>query len=127
MKSTLLFFTFLGIYTSQAQRQPENQDSVIEQKIKIDKVDSLTKTVNPSVKLFPNPAKNKVEIEIKDFRPGFVQVRLIDNNGKLVKDYKRMVFTGNEIIVLMFSEKPGLYFVVLKQDEHILKTKLLIQ
>lgn len=81
----------------------------------------------PAVRVFPNPAKNKVEIEVKGFEPGNVQVQLIDKNGKLVRNDKRIVFSGNEIIVLMFSEKPGLYFLLVKQGGKNVRTKLVIQ
>lgn len=91
------------------------------------KFDSVAIKETPFVRLFPNPAKNKVEIEIRGFEPGYVQIQLVDNNGKLVREDKRIVFGGNEIIVLMFSQTPGLYFLLLKQHEKKLKSKLVIQ
>ena len=70
----------------------------------------------PVVRLFPNPAKNKVEIEIKGFEPGLcAAINCWIMNGKLLKEEKRLVLGGNEIIVFMFSEKPGLYYILLKQ------------
>lgn len=81
----------------------------------------------PSMRLYPNPAKNKVDMEIKGFEPGYVQVQLTDNNGKTLRDYKRLVFNGDETIVLMFSEKPGLYFLLVKQGEKSVKARLVIQ
>jgi hypothetical protein len=56
-----------------------------------------------------------------------VQIRLVDKEANLVRDDKRTVFNGNEIIVLMFSEKPGLYFLLLKQGDIYLRAKLIIQ
>ena len=131
-KITLIFFTFSGICKGFTQIQAQIIDSVsIEHKLAITskpgKIDSLAAKEKPSVRLFPNPAKNKVEIEIKGFDPGYVQIQLLNNNGKLVREDKRLVFGGNEIIVLMFSEKPGLYFLLLKQHEKKLKNKLLIK
>lgn len=109
-----LFFTFSGICTGFAQKPAEITDSI---------------TVNkkPSIRLFPNPAKNKVEIEIKGFDPGYVSVQLIDRHGNMVRTEKRLVFDGNEIIVFMFSEKPGLYFLLLKQGEKKVQRSILIQ
>ncbi|MEO6541846.1 MAG: T9SS type A sorting domain-containing protein, partial [Ferruginibacter sp.] len=89
--------------------------------------DSVVLKEKPFVHLFPNPAKNKIEIELKGFEPGYVVIRLLDNNGKLRREDKRLVFTGNEIIVYMFSENPGLYFIWLKQGEKKLRNKLVIQ
>lgn len=90
-------------------------------------MDSVGLTEKPFVRLFPNPAKNKVEIELKGFYPGYITVQLLDNNGKMRRADKPLVFTGNEIIVFMFSEKPGLYFIWLKPGNKKLRTKLVIQ
>ena len=109
-----LFFTFSGICSGFAQKPVQSTDSVqVEEK--------------PVVRLFPNPAKNKVEIEINGFDPGYVIIQLLDNNGKLRREEKRLVFSGNEIIVFMFSEKPGLYLIWLKQGDKKLRSKLVIQ
>jgi hypothetical protein len=111
-----LFFTFLGICTGFAQKPAQIIDSV-----------SITVKEKPSIHLFPNPAKNKIEIEIKGFDQGHILVQLFDNNGKQVRIDKRLVVSGNEIIVFMFSEKPGLYFLLLKQGKLHLRRKLIIQ
>lgn len=131
-KIIVVFITFSGIYTGSAQNPPDVMDS---NKVKQNTViatkplkkDSVVATVKPAVRLFPNPAKNKVEIEIKGFEPGNVQVQLIDKSGKLVRNDKRIVFSGNETIVLMFSEKPGLYFLLVKQGGKNVRSKLIIQ
>jgi hypothetical protein len=110
-KIILLFFTFLGICSC------FSQDTLKTGLVK-DK---------PSVHIYPNPAKNKAEVEIKGFEPGFVKIQLMNTSGKLLREEKRLVLTGNEFIMFMFSEKPGLYFLFLKQDKIILKNKLVIQ
>lgn len=109
-----LFFTFLGIYNCFGQKPAEI-------------IDSVAAKEKPFIRLFPNPAKNKVEIEIKGFEAGYVQVRLIDNKGNMVRDDRRLLFSGNETIMLMFSESPGIYFLFVQQGENKLRTKLLIQ
>ncbi len=131
MKITLVFFTFSGIYTSQAQNPLKIDDPGIVEKTMVvinkpGKTDSLDLKENPAFRLYPNPAKNKVEIEIRGFAPGYILVQLIDKNGKLARNDKRLVFSGNEIIVFMFSEKPGLYIVLLKQGEYVIRSKLVI-
>lgn len=131
-KITLFFFTFSGIYTGFAQNPAEISDSVnVKQKsaqnVLLIKVDSSLVKEKASFQLYPNPAKNKVEIEIKHFNPGYVQLQLIDKNGNLLRNDKRLVFSGNETIIFMFSEKPGLYFLLLKQGNKNLRSKLVIQ
>ncbi len=131
-KIALIIFTFSGIYRGLAQFPVKTFDSAkaflqgIEnhQAFKKDAPDSQVKA---AIRLFPNPAKNRVEIELIGFAPGPVKIQLIDANGKLVKEEQRLIFNGHEIIVLMFSEKPGLYSLWLRQREKILKNKLIIQ
>lgn len=79
------------------------------------------------MKLFPNPAKNKIEIEITGLDPGYVLVQLIDKSGNLFRNDKRLVYSGSEIITFMFSAEPGLYFIMLKQGKLNLKKSLIIQ
>lgn len=79
------------------------------------------------MRLFPNPAKNKVEIEIAGFKPGFIQILLVDKTGQFIRNEKRLVYSGDEIIALMFSVEPGLYFVLLKQQDIRLKAALVIK
>ena len=111
-KIILLFFTFSGICSCFAQEVanmlPLNTDSVKA------KEKSL-------VRLYPNPALNKVEIEIKGFKPGYVKIQMMSSNGKMVREEKRLVLTGNEKIIFMFSETPGLYYLLLKQGDQNLR------
>lgn len=131
-KIIAVFITFSGIYTGFAQNTSTGTDSIIPKKNESTEEQSIhNDTViakgTASVRVFPNPAKNKVEIEIRGFEPGQVQVQLLDNSGKKVREDKRTVFSGNETIVFMFSEKPGLYFLILKQNAIMLKSRLIIQ
>ena len=128
---TLIFFTFSGIYGF-AQNPATAIDIVTAgQKIQVTsqpgKVDMIVVKVKPVVQLFPNPAKNKVELEIKGFDPGYIQISLLNNNGKTVKEEKRLLLGGSETVVLMFSQDPGLYYLLLKQGTKSVRTKLVIQ
>jgi hypothetical protein len=131
-KITLIIFTFSGIYTGFAQNRAEvpGADS-LQQTAPVtgghDKQGIAAAATRSSMRIYPNPAKNKIEIEIRGFEPGYVQVMLTDVQGKTVRDEKRLVINGNEMIVFMFSEKPGLYVVMLKQGAIKLKSKLLIR
>lgn len=131
-KIILLFFTFSGICCCLAQQPSKRTDTINGQKDAVSntlllKTDSLFLKKKPSVRLYPNPAKNKAEIEIKGFDAGYVKIQLINNAGKLLLEEKRLVVSGNEVIIFMFSEKPGLYFLLLKQGKIMVKSKLLIQ
>lgn len=131
-KTILIFFTFLGIYAGFAQKPLQTADSIpgrqnVIANMQPNSKQSAAVKEKPSIHLYPNPAKNKVEIDIKGFDPGYVKIQLVDNKGEVVRADNRLVLSGSEVIVLMFSEKPGLYFLWLKQGEKILKSKLIIQ
>jgi Secretion system C-terminal sorting domain len=126
-KIILLFFTFCGICSCFSQEPAKVADTVNKgTNILPLKTDSLNKE-KPTLRIYPNPARNKAEIEIKGFEPGYVKVQFMNNAGKLLREEKRLVLSGNELIVFMFSEKPGLYFLFVKQGKIILKNKLVIQ
>ena len=89
--------------------------------------DSIKAKEKSSVRLYPNPALNKVEIEIKGFQPGYVKIQMMSSNGKMIREEKRLVLAGNEKIIFMFSETTGLYYLLLKQGAQTVKSKLIIQ
>jgi hypothetical protein len=131
-KIILLFFTFLGICACYAQQPAETNDTVkVLQSSGANslpvKNDSLFTRLKPAAVLYPNPAKNRIEIAIKGFEAGYIKLQLIGNTGKLVKEEQRLLFSENETIVFMFSETAGLYYLVLKQGTKVLRNKLIIQ
>ena len=125
----LLAFTFLGICKGFAQTpaasNTENSlktSGTIAPKMM---VDSLKEKA--TVKLFPNPVKNKAELEVKGFEAGTVQLQIITVSGKVIRNDSRLLFSGNENIVVMFALQPGIYFIVLKQNNTVVKKKMLVQ
>jgi len=124
----ILLVTFLGICKGFAQGPAGSvtPDSVknSQQKIAADAVPAREKA---SVRLFPNPAKNKAELEVKGFKAGTIQLQIVDINGKLLRDDQRLLVSGDENMVIMFSLKPGIYFIVLKQNDRYVKKKLVVQ
>ena len=131
-KITLIFLSFYGISTCFAQKQAASAGTLAAREIvptNIPPIKEVTAQLSKkqAIRLFPNPAKNKVDVEVKGFLPGYIKLQLIDNKGKLVKEEKRQIFSGDEIIVLMFSEKPGLYFLLVKQGDKVIKSKLVIR
>lgn len=73
-------------------------------------MDSVVLREIPCMRLFPNPAKNKGEIELKGFEPGYIQVQLLDNNGKLRREDKRFVLRARRSSYSCFQKsRPVLY------------------
>jgi Secretion system C-terminal sorting domain len=126
-----LFFTFLGICTGFAQNAADktvpdslrNNLPVMQKTV----IDSLLRKEKATAKLYPNPAKNRAELEVKGFEQGQIQVQIIDIIGKKLRDDQRFLFTGNENITLMFSLQPGIYFVILRQAKKLVKIKMVVQ
>lgn len=131
MKFILLFFTLYGNYAVFAQNELPLSDSTSPNRNK-----KITATQfgadsvaleKPTISLYPNPAENKVEIKIAGFKAGTVEILMWDNTGNVVRKETRQVFAGNENIVFMFLQKPGVYTLVLKQYRTIIKERLVIR
>jgi len=77
--------------------------------------------------IFPNPAKEKVVIEIA--KTGMVngKVQIFDGNGKLLNDYK-LSFVAGGIEVDISNLRSGLYFITLTDENFgLIKTGKLIK
>jgi Secretion system C-terminal sorting domain len=124
----ILLVTFLGICKVGAQN-PAGIIVVDSLKTTAQKMpgDTLLTKEKVTVKLFPNPAKNKVELDVKGFESGLIQLQIIDIGGNKLRDDQRLLITGNEHIVIMFSLRPGIYFILLKQKDKIVKKKMMVQ
>lgn len=122
-----IIFSLLGICAAEAQVTGSGTpDSAVTAFIKKINADSVIKE-KTSAKLYPNPAKNKAELEIHGFEAGLAQLQIININGGIERNDQRLLATGNENIVLMFSLPAGVYFVVLRQKDKLVKKKLLVQ
>ena len=131
-KIILLFFTFSGICSCFSQELLKKVDRIVTAQQPVTntlplKTDAIKAKEKSSVRLYPNPAINKVEIEIKGFQPGYVKIQMMSSNGKMIREEKRLVFARNEKIIFIFSETRGLYYLLLKQGAQTVKTKLIIQ
>ena len=127
----ILFFTFLGICKGLAQNPVgnnlpdslQNTKAFTQEKI----ADSSSIKEKVSVKLFPNPAKNKVELEVKGFEAGLIQLQIIGISGKVERNDQRLLVSGKENIVVMFSLKPGIYLIAVKQKDKVVKKKMVVE
>ncbi|MGC4101358.1 T9SS type A sorting domain-containing protein [Ferruginibacter sp.] len=127
-KIIILVVAFLGIYEGFTQLPAAAivTDSVVKT-VKKMAPDSLAVKETAKVKLFPNPAKNKAELEVTGFEPGIIKLQIIDISGNKLRDDERLLVSGNENITLMFSLQAGIYFIVIRQKDKLVKKKLVIQ
>ena len=126
----LLSFTVLGIYNGFSQKTSVNAADSGPHNYVLKRImarDSMPLKDRLQVKLFPNPAKNKMEISIKGFEAGFISVFIIDVAGRQQRKDQRMLYSGNEKIPVMFSLQPGVYFIVLKQNGNFVKSRFIVQ
>jgi hypothetical protein len=56
-----------------------------------------------------------------------VQIHITDINGNRVKNDKRLIFGGDEIIVLMFSIPPGIYLLQVSQYKKQARAKFIVR
>jgi hypothetical protein len=89
--------------------------------------DTSVTALKYSVKFYPNPTKNKLQLEVNGFEAGYLQLKFIDNHGATVRQEKRLLVNGNEWITLMFFLEPGYYWLLVKQKGKIVRKGLLIK
>ena len=131
MKQILaLFFTFSGICSAFAQDAAVEPipDSLKNKNITsaVIKDTAVVKKI-PTAKLLSNPVKNKAEIAVKGFEAGEVQVVILDSKGNRMRDDRRLLFSGNDVITIMFSLPAGIYFITVKQKGKMINSKMLIR
>ena len=126
----ILILTFSGISSvfAQPERKMVFRDS-LEHRLALSstKNDSIAPKGKYFAIIYPNPARNKVQIEVKGFEAGYLQLKFYDSRGNKIRDEKRLLSSGNEAITVMFLLQPGLYVLILKQNKRALKKNLIVQ
>ena len=126
----VLAFTVLGIYNGFSQKTSVHavdtgpHDDALKRTVARD---SMPLKDRLQLKLFPNPAKNKMEISVKGFEAGFISLIIIDATGSQQRKDQRMLYSGDEKLPVMFSLQPGVYFIVLKQNGNSVKSRFIVQ
>lgn len=82
--------------------------------------------VKPSFKIYPNPAKNKVSLQVTGFVTGIATVKIIDTKGKIVREDKRLLTDGTDEINMFLQLSPGIYFISINEKNKVVKKKLVV-
>ena len=82
--------------------------------------------IQPELSIYPNPAKNKITIQVKHFDPGMVSVKVLDTKGKLVREDNRLLTNGTEDIIMFLMLKAGIYFILVSEPGKIARKKLVM-
>jgi hypothetical protein len=87
---------------------------------------SLSPAEKTSLKVYPNPAKNKVSLGVTGFDPGIATVKIIDTKGKIWREDNRLLTNGAEEIAMFLMLKAGIYFISVTEKGKTAKKKLII-
>ena len=104
----------------------------------ISNTDSLSTTVNPiiskiskdagkaTLKVYPNPAKNRITLEVNGFEAGLAVVKITDAKGKIWREDNRLLANGTEDIAMFLMLPPGIYFISISEKTKIIKKKFVV-
>jgi hypothetical protein len=84
-------------------------------------------TVKPSIALYPNPTKNKAELQLNGFEQGVAQLRILNTAGITESVQQRLLTGGKETLVIMFQLPTGIHYVVLQQKNKMVKVRMVVQ
>ena len=79
-----------------------------------------------SLKVYPNPAKNKITLDITGFDAGLATVKITDTKGKIWREDNRLLTNGTEEIVMFLMLPSGVYFISINEKAKIIKKKLMV-
>jgi hypothetical protein len=91
---------------------------------KVDSIKPISMKLN--VKAVPNPISNKLNLRVKNFTSGVVQVKVIDANGLTVYNDKRLVVLQEDDIVVFLQLQNGTYWCILSQGEKTAKCSFMV-
>ena len=101
-----------------------NAATPVTQELQVTEATGFDNPTLVNLKVFPNPAKEKVFIEIKNSIPDQFRLTIIDMNGRVF--YKNDL-TGNSFEIDVNDYPSGLYFVEIKTPDITKRLKLIIE
>lgn len=118
--SYIVSLTAFSQYTDTAVQNGSN--------IKVpEKTKDTVSTINvPELVIYPNPAKNKVTLQVRGFEPGTARVKIIDSKGKMIREDSRLLTNGNEDIVMFLMLQPGVYFIIVSEKGKVVRKKIVM-
>jgi hypothetical protein len=125
MRKTFSILFCCSIYGHCFSQPLTNTDSIKSPAVSNFKSIENTKPT-PSLNIFPNPAKNKITLQVKNFDPGMAAVKVLNIKGELVRADNRLLTNGNEDIVMFLMIKPGIYFIQVSEPGKITRKKIVI-
>lgn len=93
-----------------------------------DGLESLTETVDDEVGVYPNPVSTDAAIQILFDAPdaGSYTIRVIDINGRVMKEINNYFESGNQQVEIVTSGWPaGMFFISVSDGHHNMSTKFI--
>lgn len=85
-----------------------------------------TDIVKAYFSIYPNPAKNKITLQVTGFAPGITVVKITDTKGKVWRADNRLLINGTEEVTIFLMLPTGIYFIELNQPKKMARKKLVI-
>ncbi len=88
--------------------------------------DTVAAIGKPSLKIYPNPAKNKISLQVTGFETGMVKVRIMDDKGKVVREDDRLLNNGIDEINMFLQLQAGIYSISVSEKNKVVRKKLIV-
>ena len=109
-----------------AQTEPLKDSTIVPKPANYLQEKSKTEETKISLKVYPNPAKNKITLDVAGFDAGLVTVKITDTKGKIWREDNRLLTNVTDEIVMFLTLPPGIYSISLNEKAKIVKKKLIV-
>jgi len=79
-----------------------------------------------AIKVYPNPAKDHTTVELYSLATQNIELNILDNNGKSIREIFSGSISGQKLIPLHLMLSKGLYIIELKGEKTIIRKKLIV-
>lgn len=118
-----MFFSIIGFSQSGPNKTEKiNADSLTNSTAK----SRINLSSKVSLKIFPNPATNKISLQVSGFKQGLVMVKISDEKGNIHSADSRLLTTNDNEITMFLQLRQGVYFVSVTQQNRSVKKRLLV-
>ena len=91
-------------------------------------IEGISSSDENSIQLFPNPATSTVRISMDQLAGESVDIRLINSLGEILTQKHALDVRNGNLLTLDVKDLPtGLYHLLISNDEHMIRKKLMIK
>ena len=127
LKTSLLIVTYFIAAHCFSQPVLDTDDSLPKKEpVVVTTKDVAINIVKPSLKIYPNPAKNKISLQVTGFETGMAKVRIMDDKGKVVREDDRLLNNGIDEINMFLQLQAGIYFISVSEKSKVVRKKIMV-